>query len=101
MRRLRIAAIGGDGIGPEVIAAGCRVLAATAAADGGFACDTQDFDWGSAMYRASWKASTPSSSALSARPTSLITSRFGSCGWRSARASTNTPTSGRPGCCLA
>ncbi|GGC42215.1 dehydrogenase [Siccirubricoccus deserti] len=51
MRRLRIAAIGGDGIGPEVIAAGCRVLAATAAADGGFACDIQDFDWGSAMYR--------------------------------------------------
>jgi tartrate dehydrogenase/decarboxylase/D-malate dehydrogenase len=55
MRRLRIAAIGGDGIGPEVIAAGCRVLAATAAADGGFACDIQDFDWGSAMYRATGK----------------------------------------------
>jgi tartrate dehydrogenase/decarboxylase/D-malate dehydrogenase len=55
MRQLRIAAIGGDGIGPEVIAAGCRVLAATAAADGGFACDIQEFDWGSAMYRATGK----------------------------------------------
>ena len=55
MRRLKIAAIGGDGIGPEVIAAGCRVLAATAAADGGFACDIQDFDWGSGMYRATGK----------------------------------------------
>jgi tartrate dehydrogenase/decarboxylase/D-malate dehydrogenase len=55
MRRLKIAAIGGDGIGPEVIAAGCRVLAATAAADGGFAFDIQDFDWGSAMYRATGK----------------------------------------------
>lgn len=32
MRQHRIAAIGGDGIGPEVIAAGCRVLEATAAA---------------------------------------------------------------------
>ncbi|MBL6078817.1 tartrate dehydrogenase [Belnapia sp. T18] len=53
MRSLRIAAIGGDGIGPEVIEAGCRVLEATARADGGFACEFQGFDWGSAMYRAS------------------------------------------------
>ena len=55
MRHLKIAAIGGDGIGPEVIAAGCRVLEAAAAADGGFACEFQHFDWGSAMYRASGK----------------------------------------------
>jgi tartrate dehydrogenase/decarboxylase/D-malate dehydrogenase len=53
MREYRIAAIGGDGIGPEVIAAGCRVLEATAAAEGGFALRFQDFDWGSAMYRRS------------------------------------------------
>jgi tartrate dehydrogenase/decarboxylase/D-malate dehydrogenase len=52
MRRHRIAAIGGDGIGPEVIAAGCRVLDAVAEADGGFAFTTESFDWGSAMYRA-------------------------------------------------
>ncbi|WP_372623720.1 tartrate dehydrogenase [Falsiroseomonas sp.] len=51
MRRHRIAAMGGDGIGPEVIAAGCRVLAAAAEADGGFAFDVQEFDWGSEMYR--------------------------------------------------
>jgi tartrate dehydrogenase/decarboxylase/D-malate dehydrogenase len=43
--------MGGDGIGPEVISAGCRVLEALAAADGGFAFDVTDFDWGSAMYR--------------------------------------------------
>jgi tartrate dehydrogenase/decarboxylase/D-malate dehydrogenase len=51
MRRLKIAAIGGDGIGPEVVAAGCRVLEAAAAADGGFECAFQDFDWGSDLYR--------------------------------------------------
>ncbi|PWS36629.1 tartrate dehydrogenase [Falsiroseomonas bella] len=52
MRRHRIAAMGGDGIGPEVIAAGCRVLDAVAEADGGFTFTTETFDWGSAMYRA-------------------------------------------------
>ena len=51
MRRFRIAAIGGDGIGPEVVSAGCQVLQAAAAADGGFACEFQDFDWGSDLYR--------------------------------------------------
>jgi tartrate dehydrogenase/decarboxylase/D-malate dehydrogenase len=55
MRNLKIAAIGGDGIGPEVIAAGCRVLDAVATAEGGFACTFQEFDWGSAMYRATGK----------------------------------------------
>ena len=51
MRQHRIAAIGGDGIGPEVIAAGCRVLDATAAAEGGFAFQVTPFDWGSDYYR--------------------------------------------------
>jgi tartrate dehydrogenase/decarboxylase / D-malate dehydrogenase len=52
MRRHRIAAIGGDGIGPEVVAAGARVLQAVAAAEGGFDLAFEEFDWGSAMYRA-------------------------------------------------
>ena len=51
MRTHRIAALGGDGIGPEVIAAGCRVLDAVAKAQGGFALTFQEFDWGSEMYR--------------------------------------------------
>jgi tartrate dehydrogenase/decarboxylase/D-malate dehydrogenase len=51
MRRHRIAAIGGDGIGPEVVAAGLRVLEATAEVDGGFGFDVQSFDWGSDHYR--------------------------------------------------
>jgi tartrate dehydrogenase/decarboxylase/D-malate dehydrogenase len=42
--------IGGDGIGPEVVTAGLRVLRAVAAADG-FALDTEDFPWGSDFYR--------------------------------------------------
>jgi tartrate dehydrogenase/decarboxylase/D-malate dehydrogenase len=51
MREYRIAAMGGDGIGPEVISAGCRVLEAVAKADGKFRFAIQDFDWGSDMYR--------------------------------------------------
>ncbi|MGK7869821.1 tartrate dehydrogenase [Falsiroseomonas sp. E2-1-a20] len=51
MRRHRIAAIGGDGIGPEVVAAGLRVLEATAEVDGGFGFDVRNFDWGSDHYR--------------------------------------------------
>jgi tartrate dehydrogenase/decarboxylase / D-malate dehydrogenase len=50
MRRHKIAVIPGDGIGPEVIAAGCRVLEAVAAG-GGFALDVTSFDWGSDHYR--------------------------------------------------
>ena len=39
MRSHKIAAIPGDGIGPEVIAAGLEVLEACAERDGGFALD--------------------------------------------------------------
>ena len=51
MRTHKIAAIGGDGIGPEVIAAGLEVLAACAKRDGGFLLDVTHFDWGSDYYR--------------------------------------------------
>jgi tartrate dehydrogenase/decarboxylase/D-malate dehydrogenase len=51
MRRHKIAAIGGDGIGPEVTAAGCRVLEAAAGADGGFGFEVKEFDWASERYR--------------------------------------------------
>ena len=39
MKTYKIAAIPADGIGPEVIDAGIRVLQALARRDGGFACD--------------------------------------------------------------
>jgi tartrate dehydrogenase/decarboxylase/D-malate dehydrogenase len=51
MRSHRIAAIGGDGIGPEVIAAALEVLRVCAERDGGFALDVTEFDWGSEHYR--------------------------------------------------
>ena len=51
MRTYRIAAIPGDGIGTEVIAAGIKVLGLCAERDGGFKLAFDHFDWGSAYYR--------------------------------------------------
>src|SRR5918995_4267171 len=51
MRTHRIAAIGGDGIGPEVIAAGLEALEVCAARDGGFQLEIEHFDWGPDYYR--------------------------------------------------
>jgi tartrate dehydrogenase/decarboxylase/D-malate dehydrogenase len=51
MRSHRIAALGGDGIGPEVVEAGLEVLAVCAERDAGFALDVERFDWGSDYYR--------------------------------------------------
>ena len=51
MRTHRIAAIGGDGIGPEVIEAGLEALRACAERDGGFELQVEHFDWGSDYYR--------------------------------------------------
>jgi tartrate dehydrogenase/decarboxylase / D-malate dehydrogenase len=51
MRQYRIAAIPGDGIGGEVIAAGVEALSACASRDGGFALAFEHFDWGSRRYQ--------------------------------------------------
>jgi tartrate dehydrogenase/decarboxylase / D-malate dehydrogenase len=51
MREYKIAAIPGDGIGPEVIAAGLEVLDVLAEQDGGFRLKVTDFDWGSDYYK--------------------------------------------------
>jgi tartrate dehydrogenase/decarboxylase / D-malate dehydrogenase len=50
-RNYKIAAIGGDGIGPEVVEAGREVLTALALADGGFGFSFTGYDWGSSYYR--------------------------------------------------
>ncbi|HEY4957412.1 MAG TPA: tartrate dehydrogenase [Caldimonas sp.] len=50
MREYSLAAIPGDGIGPEVIAAGLQVLAASAAVDGGFRLAVERFDWNSENF---------------------------------------------------
>lgn len=49
MRKYRLAVIGGDGIGPEVVEAGIRVLDA-AASRFGFALAWEHFPWGSQYY---------------------------------------------------
>src|SRR4051794_39150541 len=51
MRHFRIAAISGDGIGTEVVAAGIEILDACAQRDGGFAFKFDHFDWGSDYYK--------------------------------------------------
>ncbi|HEU0159679.1 MAG TPA: tartrate dehydrogenase [Hyphomicrobiaceae bacterium] len=51
MRNYRIAAIPGDGIGGEVIAAGVEALGVCAKRDGGFALAFDAFDWGSRRYK--------------------------------------------------
>jgi tartrate dehydrogenase/decarboxylase/D-malate dehydrogenase len=51
MKTHRIAAIPGDGIGVEVIAAGVEVLEALARRDGSFGFVFDHFDWGSDYYK--------------------------------------------------
>jgi tartrate dehydrogenase/decarboxylase/D-malate dehydrogenase len=50
MKTYRIAAIAGDGIGPEVIAAGVEVLEALAAREKTFELEMEHFPWSSAYY---------------------------------------------------
>ena len=52
MRTHRVAAIPGDGIGTEVIAAGLEVLEALAHRDGGFRLAVENFPWSSEFYLA-------------------------------------------------
>lgn len=51
MKNYRIAAIPGDGIGKEVVAAGVEVLDVLAKRDGGFTMSFDEFDWGSDYYK--------------------------------------------------
>ncbi|HLJ64248.1 MAG TPA: tartrate dehydrogenase [Stellaceae bacterium] len=51
MRQYRIAAIPGDGIGKEVIAAGLELLTALTSRDRGFSLTSETFPWGSDFYR--------------------------------------------------
>jgi tartrate dehydrogenase/decarboxylase/D-malate dehydrogenase len=51
MRIHKIAAIGGDGIGPEVIKAGLEVLDTLSTSDGGFRFEVEQFPWSSDFYQ--------------------------------------------------
>ena len=50
MNTYRIAVLAGDGIGPEVLAEGIKVLHAVAALDGSFAFEFTHFPWGCDYY---------------------------------------------------
>jgi len=51
MKTHKVAVIGGDGIGPEVIAEGVKVLNAVAALDGEFSFAFTHYPWGCEYYR--------------------------------------------------
>ena len=51
MKTYRIAAIPGDGIGKEVVAAGVQALNALARHDGSFELAVEEFDWSSDYYK--------------------------------------------------
>ena len=51
MNTYKIAVIPGDGIGPEVIAEGVKVLNEAARLDGSFKFDFTYFPWGCEYYR--------------------------------------------------
>ncbi len=101
MREYSIAAIPADGIGPEVIDAGLKVLQALAQKVGSFQLNVEKFPWGSDYYKkhgVMMPQTVSNSCARSvrfilapwARPTFRTTSRFGDCAWRSARVSIST-----------
>lgn len=51
MKKFKIAAIPGDGIGTEVVSAGIEVLNALAERDGSFELQVDNFDWGGDYYK--------------------------------------------------
>ncbi|KAF2647912.1 tartrate dehydrogenase [Lophiostoma macrostomum CBS 122681] len=50
-RSYSIAAMGADGIGPEVVDAGVQVLSKLASLDGSFQLEFEDYDWSSDTYK--------------------------------------------------
>ena len=55
MQTYKIAVVAGDGIGPEVIAEGVKVLNAVAAIDGGFDFEFTHYPWGCEYYQQTGK----------------------------------------------
>src|SRR5215211_4217011 len=110
MKTYSIAAIPGDGIGTEVIAAGVEVLHALAAREGKFNFKVDHFDWGSEYYKKHGVMMPEDGRDLIKNHDAIL---FGSAGapdvpdhvtlWglgsRSASRSINTPMCGRPASC--
>jgi len=110
MKVYSIAAIPGDGIGKEVIAAGIQVLNACAATDGSFSIVSRSFEWGSDYYK-QHGIMIPEDGLEQLRPFDAIYFGavgapdvpdhipFGASGFRSASLSTNMQTYVRHGFC--
>jgi len=80
-RTFRIAAIPGDGVGAEVVAAGREVLDALAAGSAGaFAFDWREFDWGCDYYARTGRMMAPDGLEALKEMDALY---FGAVGWPS------------------
>ena len=64
MKTHKIAVIAGDGIGPEVLAEGVRVLKQVAECDGGFSFEFTYFPWMKSVNILRMPASKPKSMAV-------------------------------------
>ena len=110
MKTYRIAAIPGDGIGKEVVAAGVQVLDTLARREGTFELAFETFPWSSDYYKQHGRM-MPADGLDTLRTFDAIyfgavgapdlpdDIRCGDCGSRSVRASTSTPMCGRRACC--
>ncbi len=77
-RSYRIAVIAGDGIGPEVIDAGLRVLQAAAKADGGFSVQSDSYPWGCGFFERTGAMMPPDALETLRRYDAIY---LGACGW--------------------
>jgi tartrate dehydrogenase/decarboxylase/D-malate dehydrogenase len=77
-KTFRLAAVPGDGVGAEVVAAGRRVLDALADSGTGFAFEWEEFDWGSEYYARHGRM-MPEDGLEQLRPFDAI--YFGAVGW--------------------
>ena len=113
MKTYNIAAMGGDGIGPEVVDAAVKTLKVCAERDGGFKLNFQDFDWGSDYYK-KHGVMMPADGADQLRKFDAILfgavgapdipdhiTRYGVSGWRFVNLSISMRTCARPVFCPA
>jgi tartrate dehydrogenase/decarboxylase/D-malate dehydrogenase len=77
MKSYKIAAIPGDGIGTEVVAAGVEALQALAQREGRFAFELDHFDWGGEYYKKHGRMMPENGRALIRRHDAIL---FGSAG---------------------
>jgi tartrate dehydrogenase/decarboxylase/D-malate dehydrogenase len=77
MKTYKIAAIPGDGIGQEVVAAGIEVLQAVARREGSFRFEVDRFDWGGEYYKQHGRMMPDNGRDLIARHDAIL---FGSAG---------------------